>query len=103
MLNFLTESLKTDFHLNYPMSNLSKETVVDMMNAILLKKGLQAIESTSVSLRDIGFRSLDFSELALRVERKLGRELNFDAGLMRNIQTVDDVLNFFVQAGQSKE
>jgi acyl carrier protein len=85
------------------MSNLSKETVVDMMNAILLKKGLQAIESTSVSLRDIGFRSLDFSELALRVERKLGRELNFDAGLMRNIQTVDDVLNFFVQAGQSKE
>ncbi len=80
------------------MSNLYKASIVELMNAILLKRGLQPIQSTSVSLREIGFRSLDFSELALRVERKLGRELNFDAALMRNIQTVDDVLNFFAQA-----
>jgi hypothetical protein len=32
------------------------------------------------------------------VERAVGRELNFDAALMRSIATVADVLNFFENA-----
>ena len=51
----------------------------------------------SALLRDIGFRSLDFSELALRVEDEIGRELNFDAPGLRQIETVADVLEFLDQ------
>lgn len=68
------------------------------MNSILEKRGLSAVESDTADLRAIGFRSLDFSEMALRVERTVGRELNFDAALMRAITTVDDVLTFFESA-----
>jgi acyl carrier protein len=49
-------------------------------------------------LREVAFRSLDFSELALRVEQSVGRELNFDAGRLRGIRTVGDVLDFFQDA-----
>lgn len=48
-------------------------------------------------LREIGFRSLDFSELALRVEDEVGEELNFDAPGLRQIATVGDVLDFLLQ------
>lgn len=78
---------------------MTKDEIRNLMNTILEKRGLAAAESDAAELRAIGFRSLDFSEMALRIERSIGRELNFDAALMRNIQTVDDVLNFFLQAG----
>jgi acyl carrier protein len=55
-------------------------------------KGLPAAEDAE--LQDIGFRSLDFSELALRVEDEVGEELNFDAPGLRQIRTVGDVLDF---------
>jgi len=48
-----------------------------------------------VLLSDIGFRSLDFSELALRVEQELGPELNFDAPGLRAVKTVGGVLDLF--------
>ena len=48
-------------------------------------------------LREIGFRSLDFSELALRVEDEIGDELNFDAPGLRQIARVGDVLDFIEQ------
>jgi acyl carrier protein len=50
-------------------------------------------ESDSTALRDIGFRSLDFSELALRVEDEIDEELNFEAAGLRQITTVGDVLD----------
>jgi acyl carrier protein len=68
------------------------------MDGILKRKGLPAAQDDSAELRSVGFRSLDFSEMALRVEREAGRELNFDAALMRSIQTVGDVLTFFEHA-----
>ena len=52
-------------------------------------------------LSDVGFRSLDFSELALRVERKVGNELSFDAVALREIRTVKDVLDFLEEAVNS--
>ena len=48
-------------------------------------------------LRDIGFRSLDFSELALRVEDEIDEELNFEAAGLRQIATVGDVLNLLTE------
>jgi len=52
-------------------------------------------------MRDAGFRSLDFSEVALRLEDEIGHELNFQAAAMRQIATISDVIDFFVQAAQA--
>ncbi|MCO4761990.1 MAG: hypothetical protein KC502_10835 [Myxococcales bacterium] len=68
------------------------------MNLVMTKKGREPITGETVSTRSVNFRSLDFSEVALRIEAKLGRELTFDAAAMRNIDTVKDVLDFFENA-----
>jgi acyl carrier protein len=77
---------------------MDRSQIKQLMDAILARQGKAPVTEENVSLRDAGFRSLDFSELALRVERAVGRELNFDAALMRSIATVADVLNFFETA-----
>ncbi len=65
-----------------------------MMAEVLTKQGKSLPDDDSTPLDAIGFRSLDFSELALRVEDEIGAELNFDAPGLRQIQTVSDVLDF---------
>ena len=65
-----------------------------MMAAVLTKQGKGLPAAEDADLQDIGFRSLDFSELALRVEDEVGEELNFDAPGLRQIRTVGDVLDF---------
>jgi acyl carrier protein len=65
-----------------------------MMAEVLTKQGKSLPDDDSTPLDAIGFRSLDFSELALRVEDEIGEELNFDAPGLRQIQTVSDVLDF---------
>jgi acyl carrier protein len=79
---------------------MDRSEIKNLMNAILAKQGKAPVTDEDASLRNVGFRSLDFSELALRVERGVGRELNFDAALMRSIATVADVLNFFETASR---
>lgn len=74
---------------------MDRNEISKLMNGILSRQNKPPIAAESDQLRDVGFRSRDFSELALRVERGVGRELNFDAALMRSISTVADVLNFF--------
>ena len=80
---------------------MTRDEIKQLMNTILAKQGKPPVADESSALRDAGFRSLDFSELALRVERAIGDELNFDAALMRSIATVADVLNFFEKTIQS--
>ncbi len=58
-------------------------------------QGKSLPDDETAAVRDIGFRSLDFSELALRIEDEVGTELNFDADKLRAIHTVGDVLDFF--------
>ncbi len=65
------------------------------MNSILRRQGKPAVSKESASLRETGFRSLDFAELAVRVEEHLHKELAFDATRLRAILTVGDVLDFF--------
>jgi len=64
------------------------------MSDVLASQGKQLPGGDEADLREIGFRSLDFSELALRVEDELDAELNFDAPGLRSIRTVGDVLDF---------
>jgi acyl carrier protein len=77
---------------------MGRDEILETMKAILAKQGKQATLSEGATLREVGFRSLDFSELALRVEMASGKNLDFDAGKLRQVQTVGDVLDFFVDA-----
>lgn len=77
---------------------MDRGAVLDLMNDILRRAGKQPADDEGASLRELGFRSLDFSELALRVEDEVGHELNFDAPELRAITTVEDVLDFFTAA-----
>ncbi|NLT29821.1 MAG: acyl carrier protein [Propionibacterium sp.] len=82
------------------MSQLSRDQVRQLMGEVLSNQGKELPADDKAVLTDIGFRSLDFSELALRVEDELGTELNFDAPGLRQIETVGDVLDF-IEALQS--
>ncbi|MBL6279542.1 acyl carrier protein [Micromonospora fiedleri] len=64
------------------------------MGQVLANQGKVLPDDDGADLREIGFRSLDFSELALRVEDETDEELNFDAAGLRRIATVGDVLDF---------
>lgn len=74
---------------------MTRTEILNIMNAIMTKKGRAEIADETQKTRDVNFRSLDFSETALRIESKIGRELTFDAASMRKIETVTDVLDFF--------
>ena len=76
------------------MSALSRDAIRTMMAEVLQAQGKTMPASDDANLEEIGFRSLDFSELALRVEDEIGDELNFDAPELRQIATISDVLDF---------
>ena len=80
---------------------LDRARVRELMALVLATRDVPLPNDDSVTLREIGFRSLDFSELALRVEDQIDRELNFDAPGLRSVVTVADVLNLIdqLQAG----
>ena len=62
------------------------------------RRGIDVEVGPETFLRDLGFRSLDFSELVLRVERQIGGQLNFRAEQFRRIERVQDLLDFFLRA-----
>lgn len=76
------------------MTQLDRERIRELMAEVLSAKGVNLPDDEAADLRAVGFRSLDFSELALRVEDETGVELNFDAPGLRSIATVGDVLDF---------
>lgn len=79
------------------MSALPRNEVRRHMAEVMAGQGKQLPDDDGTVLRDIAFRSLDFSELALRVEDEIGHELNFDAPGLRQIATIGDVLDFLEQ------
>lgn len=79
------------------MATLDRAEVRTMMASVLEKQGKQLPEDDTATLDEIGFRSLDFSELALKVEDELDEELNFDAPGLRSVRTVGDVLDLMDQ------
>lgn len=82
------------------MAQLSRDQVKEMMGEVLRRQDKAMPESEDTELTEIGFRSLDFSELALRVEDEIDEELNFDAPGLRSIRTVADVLDFIDELQQ---
>jgi acyl carrier protein len=82
------------------MAQISRDQVKEMMAEVMRRQDKVLPESEETALDEIGFRSLDFSELALRVEDELDEELNFDAPGLRSIRTVGDVLDFIDELQQ---
>lgn len=74
---------------------MTRSEILEVMNFVMVKRGRKEISAETKTTREVNFRSLDFSEVALRVEAKIGKELVFDAATMRQIETVKDVLDFF--------
>ena len=74
---------------------MTRSEILEVMNYVMIKRGRHEISDETKTTREVNFRSLDFSEVALRVETKIGRELAFDAATMRRIESVKDVLDFF--------
>lgn len=68
------------------------------VQAICDLRGLGVRVEPAMSLADVGLRSLDVSELAIRVETRLGRELNLGAAVLRRLETVDDLVQYMSQA-----
>ena len=79
------------------MADLSRAEIRTLMGEVLAKQGKELPASDDAALNEIGFRSLDFSELALKVEDEVDEELNFDAPGLRSIRTVGDVLDFIAE------
>jgi len=75
---------------------LDGDVVIGMMREILTRQGKSSCElRPDLVLRDVGFRSLDFSELVLRVEALVGREVDLSGLALRQTRTVGDLLSFF--------
>ena len=79
------------------MSVVPREQLRVLMSEVLQAQGKTLPVDESADLREIGFRSLDFSELALRVEDEIDEELNFEAAGLRQITTVADVLDLLAE------
>ncbi len=77
---------------------MTRAEILNLLKEILKRQGKPAAFGEEAALAEIGFRSLDFSELALRVEAASGKTLTFDAAPLRAIRTVGDVLDFFENA-----
>ena len=77
---------------------MTRDEVRGHFKAILAKQGKAGAADDALALREVGFRSLDFAELALLVEMATGQALDFEAAVLRRIETVNDVLTFFVEA-----
>lgn len=80
------------------MANVARATIRKMLDEILKRQGKAPTASEADRLQSVGFRSLDFAELALRVESAANRPLQFEAGMLRTIETVRDVLDFMEHA-----
>jgi acyl carrier protein len=78
---------------------VTRARVLELMQRILDVRGKDPSQvREEAGLRDISFRSLDFSELCLRVEEEIGHELNFEAAALRRIESVADVCDFLESA-----
>lgn len=81
---------------------MERAKILELMKLIMQRQGKDGDLREDASLQDVGFRSLDFSELALRVETACGKPLNFDAAPLRAIRTVRDVVDFMERASRDQ-
>jgi len=72
------------------------KVVVEELSALFKARGEAPSLTADSSLRELGFRSIDFAALALRVEERAGRELDLSRGdLSQKLNSVTDLQGFF--------
>ena len=74
---------------------MNRDKILDILREILERHGKPTDCAEDTELASVGFRSLDFSEMAIRVETASGKQLVFDASPLREIRTIADVVDFF--------
>lgn len=74
---------------------LDAQAILAELQSMYRRRGHDGEITPATALADLGFRSLDFSELALRLEGRIGSELNFGAAELRRVEYVSDVVGFF--------
>jgi acyl carrier protein len=77
-------------------SDADTKLVLDELRKLQARRSATTSFDETTRLSAIGFRSIDFAELALEIEDKQGRELDFEQGDLGRIETVGDVVGFFV-------
>ena len=82
---------------------VDRSRVLEVMRQIQSRQRKPGPDREDQSLREIDFRSLDFSELILRLEEAAGRELDLDGVTLRAIRTVGDAVTFFSSAFEDHE
>lgn len=88
-----------DTHAELPMQ---RTDILNLLKEIVARQGRSTEFGEDAELAGVGFRSLDFSELAVRVEMAAGISLAFDAMPLRAVRTVADILDFFAAASVKK-
>jgi acyl carrier protein len=77
---------------------MDQSEIVELIRQMQERRGRSTAFTKESGLRDIGFESIDFAELAVRLEDGTNKRLNFSALEFRQIQTVADVAGFFAEA-----
>jgi acyl carrier protein len=77
--------------------------VLKEMKLMFARRGVDVDIDPRAELRQLGFRSLDFSELVLRIEKQIGAQLNFRAAQFRQVERVQDLLDFFQAASDARD
>jgi acyl carrier protein len=72
---------------------LETDGILTELRELYERRGIAVEPTPELELAELGFRSLDFAELALRLEERLGRELNFAGAQLRRLVTVGDVVD----------
>jgi acyl carrier protein len=75
------------------------QLVLEELSALYRSRGEAHAVTAESSLHTLGFRSLDFAALALRIEDRVGREIDFSsAALLEDLDDVGDLQRFFRSA-----
>ena len=72
------------------------QLVIEELSLLYRSRGENHSLTEESSLHTLGFRSIDFAALALRVEERAGREIDFStADLVEDLDRVRDLQRFF--------
>ena len=77
---------------------MTTEEMEGEVQALCDRRGVEVQVDPGMRLADVGLRSFDISELAIRVEERLGRELNLGGAVLRELETVGDLVQYLSRA-----
>jgi acyl carrier protein len=78
--------------------DVDDEQIEREIQALCDRRGLDVELKRDMRLSDLGLGSLDVSELVIRVEERLGCELDLGAVVLRRLELVDDLVGYMRSA-----